>query len=149
MHLLDAKLIDVFHYWIFIFINLVLQLYTIVWVQLHLQRCDVFSKKFCGQVVIRAVLSSMKTRMNSCLSYINSFSNTLMSFANMEERMKLSWVSEFYVLCDCVSFININEDRYDPKMSPAIPEEKWRKGSQVLYLPLKFSYLYLCFQFSL
>nr|XP_023887086.1 uncharacterized protein LOC111999199 [Quercus suber] len=34
------------------------------------------------------------------------------------------------------SFININEDRYDPKMSPAIPEEKWRKGSQVLYLPL-------------
>ncbi|XP_050245965.1 glycosyltransferase BC10-like [Quercus robur] len=32
------------------------------------------------------------------------------------------------------SFININEDRYDPKMSPAIPEEKWRKGSQWIAL---------------
>lgn len=47
----------------------------------------------------KSSFGSMKTRMNSCLSYINSFSSTLMSFAIMEERIKLSWVSEFYVLC--------------------------------------------------
>uniref|UniRef100_A0A2N9GUS1 Uncharacterized protein n=1 Tax=Fagus sylvatica TaxID=28930 RepID=A0A2N9GUS1_FAGSY len=28
------------------------------------------------------------------------------------------------------SFIDVKEHRYDPKMSPTIPEEKWRKGSQ-------------------
>ncbi|KAK7815381.1 hypothetical protein CFP56_001693 [Quercus suber] len=39
------------------------------------------------------------------------------------------------------SFININEDRYDPKMSPAIPEEKWRKGSQELGFRFMFPWL--------
>lgn len=32
------------------------------------------------------------------------------------------------------SFVDAKEERYDPKMSPVIPEDKWRKGSQWITL---------------
>ncbi|XP_023512252.1 uncharacterized protein LOC111777042 [Cucurbita pepo subsp. pepo] len=32
------------------------------------------------------------------------------------------------------SFLNVGEGRYNPKMSPVIPREKWRKGSQWIAL---------------
>jgi hypothetical protein len=31
------------------------------------------------------------------------------------------------------SFLDLKEARYNPKMSPTIPKDKWRKGSQVLF----------------
>lgn len=31
------------------------------------------------------------------------------------------------------SFIDATEKRYNPEMSPDIPEDKWRKGSQVIF----------------
>lgn len=30
------------------------------------------------------------------------------------------------------SFLNKKDVRYNPKMSPVIPKQKWRKGSQVI-----------------
>nr|DAD20416.1 TPA_asm: hypothetical protein HUJ06_021879 [Nelumbo nucifera] len=39
------------------------------------------------------------------------------------------------------SFLDKKESRYNPKMSPTIPKDKWRKGSQVFILLPLFSNL--------
>lgn len=41
------------------------------------------------------------------------------------------------------SFLDVKEGRYNPKMSPKIPREKWRKGSQVISLIFDFVILNL------
>ena len=38
------------------------------------------------------------------------------------------------LLCLYCSFLDVKDGRYNPKMSPKIPREKWRKGSQVISL---------------
>ncbi|KAF5728905.1 hypothetical protein HS088_TW21G01059 [Tripterygium wilfordii] len=43
------------------------------------------------------------------------------------------------------SFLDANEGRYNPKMAPAIPKNKWRKGSQVgrsfMHISIEFLFI--------
>ncbi|KAF5481031.1 hypothetical protein F2P56_001723, partial [Juglans regia] len=42
--------------------------------------------------------------------------------------------SEFYVLCDCCSFLDVKDNHYNSKMSLTILDKNWRKGSQWVIL---------------
>ncbi|RYQ82022.1 hypothetical protein Ahy_B10g100600 isoform D [Arachis hypogaea] len=43
------------------------------------------------------------------------------------------------------SFLDVKDGRYNPKMSPKIPREKWRKGSQVISLIFDFCLILMLF----
>lgn len=75
--------------------------------------------------------------MSSPRSFVDRyllFTLASFDFIWLFDQLKLS------ILLFLFSFIDdATEKRYNPEMSPDIPEDKWRKGSQVIFVILTFS----------
>lgn len=92
------------------------QLCSSVQLFLCVQLCHGFSKEFRGQV---------EEGFRSWGAYL-SYNQSILSWFNLLRCNEL--------VCLYCSFLDVKEGRYNPKMSPKIPREKWRKGSQVISL---------------
>lgn len=56
---------------------------------------------------------------------------------SLQHPHDLQYLDHFFsnVVNSCFSFVDKTEKRYNQNMSPAIPKDKWRKGSQVVSWP--------------